>query len=671
MVQQLIHEFYYDRQSRKCLSLSTIAIVVRFIQRFGLKMGCGIPFRFSAQGHYLLRVCSLENLMADTISTWRSSVNSAFYKALHRFLASCEWIINCDHCETQIYPSFFGLGGMKPRWLWGHIHSGVRMNALVIGTTFYLPNIALCQTKVAVDILDRATGDQVSARVEYTQPAGRGPKPRRSLSAGRFTLFEPGLVLSPTPGVYEFTVRRGPEFQDVKAGFTLERNALDSIEVVVPHKTPMRLFGWYSGDLQTTLQAEDLRRWMAAESLDMAATTAVGVAFEAGVRSKDKSHVSSVGSIDTLNRPAITARPKSVPVNARGEPDWTKTPSPDPLLYVVANTKQISTPENGGVVLHRYREFTDSLSIEASGAHKTLESVIVNTYDLLDRLPDESIVHVEITRPWERQVPMVLATNKIDSVQLLSEHLKPDSALALSASIRNPDTLRFKGKKGLGRLVEYIYWQMLEAGFRIPLTAGSGFTAKGDTVLGYNRVYAFLDESMPRVPDTWWSQVRQGATIVTNGPLIVPTVNGLPPGSVQVGYRDQPIALDIELDLTVRDPVEYLEVVFNGRSLYQARLEDHARQGAFPALQISESGWLILRVVTEHEQSYRMTTTSPYYFEFEEARVSRKAVQFFKEWFDETALAIRQDSSTLDLYEKPLEFTSNFWTTRLAQSTAE
>ncbi len=86
--------------------------------------------------------------------------------------------------------------------------------------------------------------------------------------------------------------------------------------------------------------------------------------------------------------------------------------------------------------------------------------------------------HIEISKPWERDVPLLLASEQIDSLQILSEHLLPESGDQLTTAIRNPDKLRFKGKKALGRLSEYLYWQMLEAGFRIPPTAAAVLTEK-------------------------------------------------------------------------------------------------------------------------------------------------------------------------------------------------
>jgi hypothetical protein len=589
-----------------------------------------------------------------------------------------------NYCPARKYLSLWTIANVPENPLIVSLRAIFLFSLMILlGVTSHISN-ASAQTKVTVDILDKVTGDRVPARVEYTQPPGRGPKPRKYLTAGRYILFDRDNLLSPGPGSYEFTVRRGPEFQDVKGGFAVERDAQDSFEVVVPHKTPMRLFGWYSGDLSCELPPSEVRRWMAAESLDIAATTASGpiesISLNSAVNAKDTSSSTAVGNDPTKSGRPL--RPASTPLNTKGEPDWTNTASPAPLTHVVSGSIQTDAPELGGILIHHYSNSSEAVSVSDSVDTKAKVASESTTYDWLRQIENsttdakevstkDSAIHIELTRPWELHVPLILATGKVDSIQLLSDHLKPLKALPLSPSIRNPDGLRFKGKKGLGRLSEYIYWQILEAGLRIPLTAGSGFNPAGDTTLGYNRVYAFLEQSMTPAPQAWWQQVRNGATLVTNGPLMVPSVNGMPPGSTQVGYRGQPIPLDIELDVTIRDPVEYLEVVFNGQSLYQARLEDHARRGSFPPLAISESGWLLIRVVTEHQESYRMTTTSPYYFEFEDKRVSRKAVRFFQDWLHESEASIRRDPEQTKRLQSLLDTANDFWASQFNLATVE
>jgi hypothetical protein len=329
---------------------------------------------------------------------------------------------------------------------------------------------------------------------------------------------------------------------------------------------------------------------------------------------------------------------------------------PRSLDHVQFSSRLFDKPGQGGLLVHSLSDQVHEMRTSSSVA-------------FLDGLDDRSNSFIEITKPWDRDVPLLLATEKIDAVQLLSSHLQPNSALALASTIRNPDPLRFHGRKGLARLGEYLYWQILEAGFRLPPTAGSGFDEKGLTHLGYNRVYIWLAPELPRDVSTWWTQLRRGHTLVTNGPLLRATINGSPPGAVFPNLVQESIPLEIELDLTVRDPVDYLDIIFNGKAIYQARLEDHAKRGKFPALNIKESGWLVLRVVTSHEASYRLATTAPFYFEFNnQARVSKSAIDFFREWLDESRQAIDRDATSRDDYREPLNRADEFWRKRAEQA---
>jgi hypothetical protein len=156
---------------------------------------------------------------------------------------------------------------------------------------------------------------------------------------------------------------------------------------------------------------------------------------------------------------------------------------------------------------------------------------------------------------------------------------------------------------------------MLDAGFRIAPSAASGFGRNGlDTHLGYNRIYVSLAGS--ESDSTWWERLKAGKAIVTNGPLLRPLINGELPGATLKSVDGAPIELQVDVSLTVRDPVEYLEVVFNSETLYRARLDEHAQRGGMiPPLKVARSGWVLVRVVTDHEPSYRFAMTAPYYVE--------------------------------------------------------
>jgi hypothetical protein len=228
------------------------------------------------------------------------------------------------------------------------------------------------------------------------------------------------------------------------------------------------------------------------------------------------------------------------------------------------------------------------------------------------------------------------------------------------------DQIRFRGPRGAGQLSEAIHWMALNAGLRLPPTAASGFQA-GKTHLGYNRVYAYCD-SEP-TPESWWHAILQGESFITNGPLLRVKINDVPPGTVQGSYRSEPIPLGIDVSLSVRDPVDYLDVVFNGETIYNAKLEDHYRRGEFPPLEIQTTGWLVVRVVTAHEEGYRVASTAPFYFDFGEGtRIDRKAVEFFLEWLARAAASPGGGTARSQARERAVERAKQFWEQRLAES---
>ena len=318
-------------------------------------------------------------------------------------------------------------------------------------------------------------------------------------------------------------------------------------------------------------------------------------------------------------------------------------------------------------------------------------------FELLDKAERTEGVIPELVRLWDRDVPILLGNESIRSVQLLSTFNRPNSddrlmlssekgsktlrgkiqitrgkervASELFAPIGAEEELKFKDARGVGRLNEYLYWQMLEAGLRLTPTASSDF-AVNETHVGYNRVYIYSEEQPTEA--TWWQAISQGRTVVTNGPLLRASVNAMPPGSVQASYRGQPIPIDIGVSLSVREPVDYLDVIFNGETMYSAKLEDHYKRGEFPPMEIDQSGWLVIRVITAHEKGYRLATTAPFYFEFDgKPRVSRRAVDFFEDWLAKSKAVIAAVPKELEQMRPWIAAAEQFWKQRRVESNVE
>ena len=534
-------------------------------------------------------------------------------------------------------------------------------NAICVANWFFAPNCA-GQGAVKLEFADKESGEPVSARIFFTKPAKKLPRPRKVLFAGDQWLAEKSVQLSPPNGDFEFTVQRGPEFNEIHGGFTIESRAKDSVLIDVPRSISMRDEKWFSGDHLSPLPVNELRRWQFADAVDLAV---------------------SVESKSPTNQVAAKA-------NVESKVSTTKKSDASAANLVglgLSSTSRFLQWDHGAVVVHG-----SGLKVIASSAKP--ESV--DAFQLLDEAKDQTNTIAELVRPWSRDVPFLLATDSIRAIHLLSSSNRPggDDRITIGkepnknilgkvlltngkektpseifAPIEQDETVRFKDARGVGKLSEAIYWQMLEAGFKITPTAGSGFD-NNDTHVGYNRVYAY-SETTP-TETSWWQTISLGHTFVTNGPLLRASINGMPPGSMQSSYRSQSISLDIAVALSVRDPVDYLDVVFNGETIYSAKLEDHYKRGEFPPIEIDKSGWLVIRVVTENTKGYRYATTAPFYFVFDKTpRVSKKGVSFFQQWHEAAKANLAESPNQLKIYQQWIDRSNTFWESRMKDCNAE
>jgi hypothetical protein len=483
---------------------------------------------------------------------------------------------------------------------------------------FTVPSPVLGQAtgKIELHMEEEESGDALACRVRLTGANDRQLRIRGALHQSGWNLVENPMRYEGRPGEYKYEITHGPQFSRGTGGFTLDRKA-EAVDIIrLPRHCDLNLEGWRGGDLLAHVKSEDTAKWLVAE--DLAMSVVVHAKVDAEIP-------------QTENRlPALQER-------------WI-----DAMSYHDARAQS-------GLTLHHWtpgREVPEW----------------VPSSKLLVMSKEKPDTFAEIQRLWARDVPIWLASGKIDAVQLLSDHLTIDGEGATRVvSPPGIDEAMYKGPRGPGRLVEFIYWQLLETGLRIPPTAGSGF-GRTPSPLGYNRVYAMTGNPDPAA---WWQSIRAGQSFVTSGPLLRASVNECLPGQVFSSSDKQPIELDIDLKLTVADPVEYLDVIFNGQTLYQARLDEYAKAGGkIPPQSIKESGWLVIRVVTERDFTYQIASTAPFYFEFAgQPRISREAVKFFQMWLSKTEQLIgAEPKETRDPAQPFLTSAKRFWSQRAEQA---
>lgn len=241
--------------------------------------------------------------------------------------------------------------------------------------------------------------------------------------------------------------------------------------------------------------------------------------------------------------------------------------------------------------------------------------------------------------PFAWDLPVWLASGELAAINVIHHHALRDAVVDNENEGRPRDKTFFPGRNGNGRYSEAIYYHALNCGLRIPPAAGSG-TGSNQNPLGINRVYVFCGDEFST--DAWWEGLEAGRVFITNGPLLRPTVAGQPPGYVfrlpAGGAQD----FEIGLNLATRVRVEYLQIIKNGVVEHEVRLDEFAAQGGkLPPLAFDESGWFLVRAITNNPKNYQFAESGPYYVERGGLpRVSRTSVKFFLEWINEAVTRI-------------------------------
>jgi hypothetical protein len=496
------------------------------------------------------------------------------------------------------------------------------------------------QATITIEVVDEKSGQPIPCRVELRDAKGRPQKTRGAMNHLPWSVVDGRFVYRGKPGNYEFDVHHGPEYAGGGGGFTLDRDGEGSDVVRLPRHADMAKEGWFAGDLLAHIPLTEVTPWLAAEGLQM---TALAQSQPVKPSTADVDPNKSDQEVPTSKVEDATQLPRT---EMTAEDKWCDIGS------------YYDDRIGSGLVLHHW------LPPAEVPAH-------VPSTRLLMMAKQSPNTHAEIARLWARDTPIWLASGRIDSIQLLSEHVTQDGRTALKLSeMFHPDPRLFKGPRGPGRLVENLYWKVLEAGLRIPPSAGSG-VGRSTSPLGYNRVYVSPLGS-GSIQERWWDGLKAGHAFVTNGPLLRVTINQQLPGHRFTIDAGRKLNLDVALQLTVADPVEYVDVVFNGEAIYHARLDEYAKQGGkIPALEISESGWLVVRVVTQCEETYRLATTAPYYVEVDgKLRIERSACEMFLKWLEKSIQEQKaNDAQTAQASESYYQGALEFWRKRVEMAT--
>lgn len=451
--------------------------------------------------------------------------------------------------------------------------------------------------QLEIRVIDQDTKQPIAVRMHLKDPRGRPVKAAKLPFWHDHVLIPGRAVLELGPGKYTFELERGPEYHIRSGHFAVRRGSTDMHELVMPRFVDMKDEGWWSGDLHIHRHPRDMELLMLAEDLHVA--------------------------------PVITW--------SNADNAWATAPIPPSLVGTVDQNRFYHwmagrDDRAGGPLLY--------FNLKAPLPIATAEDEFPSSCEYLAMARKEPGVHVDVEKPFGWDLPAWIASGHVDSIGLCNSHMQRERMLDNEAEGKPRDRIDFPAPHGNGLWSQAIYYRLLDCGLRIPPSAGSGSGLVPNPV-GYNRVYVYCGPQMTY--DLWWQNLRAGQVVVTNGPLIRdPRLNGELPGHVFRAEAGQTIELQAALNLSIREPVDYLEVVKNGVVVHQVRLQDWADSaGRLPKVEFDRSGWLLVRAVTGNPRTYRFATTGPWYVEIgEQRRISRRAAQFFFDWVYERARRI-------------------------------
>lgn len=473
-------------------------------------------------------------------------------------------------------------------------------------------------------IKDEKTSQPVPAQLKVWRADQPNPLTRlsRAISDGQGFVIDRRLSLELPEGDYRYQITRGPEYRVLTGNFSLSHSSSDRKLLYLRRIDDLRERGWTSGDCCVAGSIPKLRERMGAANLHV-----VGVVGEADDR-------------------------------ARLDSEAAETSAQQPVWI------------SDHLVRHDGLLFQRAVAIDTT--RFPIESILGTKDDLA--------VKVAVENPFAWPLPVWLASGHIDGFFLLGDWARLDQQVTEVPSGRGvPESIE-QDARAVGRWADLIYTQLLETGLRIAPLAGSG-DAAATAPLGYNRLYVAgpLGEyragspADPRQVESeaeWWESAWSGRSVVTNGPLLRPKLGGEPPGHVFRGKTGEVLRLQMEIGLAVREPLEFLEVVHNGRVHYRVPLSEFAQtNGLIPTIHADQSGWVTVRVVATYDQHLRYATSAPWWIEIgDQPRVTREAVAFFQGWQQEYEQHLRQQfeaqrltKAELDRLAPFIRYARRFW----------
>ncbi len=482
-------------------------------------------------------------------------------------------------------------------------------------------------------------GAPVACRIHLRNSAGELQFPAGFPGFHDHFVFPGSGSINLPAGGYTYEIERGPEFAPVSGTVTLARGR-ETVRVQLKRLVDLAAAGWFSGDLHIHRSFDDIRLLAQAEDLRVAPVITWGndgaskaphdlVTFDNG-RFADP----TAGEDERFGGALLYFRldkPLPLPPNARDEKHR---------------------------ITHRAGDVNDESPPPAAFAETARKS---------------PAAHVDIEKPFWWDVPTWLASGLADSIGIAHNHMNRVGPRDHEAWGRRCPGGPGRDPLTNGYCTQDIYYRILESGLRIAPSAGSASGVLPNPV-GYNRVY--VHAKPPLTYDDWWKGLKAGRSFVTNGPLLLASANGELPGHTFSTSAAKPLKIALDVRVISSTPIRNVELVRDGRVVATASYAAATGRAEFEPQTFQQSGWFLVRALTNKTDTFRFASTGPYYVEAQGAprRISRSAANFFLTWVNERIDQLEKaDDSSPELAELSARHRAarTFWERRIQAATVD
>jgi len=433
--------------------------------------------------------------------------------------------------------------------------------------------------------------------------------------------------LKPVTGKYAYEIESGKEYSIATGTVTVEKQIAQTVSVGLERVADLASSGWYAGDLHNHRTIQEMPLLMRAENIHIG-------------------YVPFYWGYDPLKRKEPQPVRKELLVELDGG------------RFLFQNAYEDERFDGTAMIFNLFE------TLDIPKPDYEMPPVIA----LIEKAMSIPGAWVHADRPYWWEYPTWLACGRIDSIEVINNNFWRHAFIDNEAWGRQRDMEKYPPPFGNALYTQDLYFHTLNSGFRIPPAAGSA-SGVPHTPFGYNRVYVQVDGEMSW--DKWWAGLQAGRCFVTNGPLLQVKANDNWPGHVFIAPTGKTVVVDLKMDIASRDRICSIDIISNGQVVRTLSPAEWKKNDGSGQLEFRESGWFLVRTLTDVTHTYRFAMTGPFYVEIGEQknRISETSAELFLNWLRDAKTNAKKSSpekqtAIADYHQCAIRF----WQKRLAEA---